>query len=496
MAHMEPSPMDLPELRHYLAEYLTASELAAATRVCKSWHRSFTPFLYREIHLRHNFGRRPSVRSVKANAEHIRAVYLHTDPWNFSLEALVKVELIHLKFQVKNLETWTRLATLLRQNPKLQELTIGTYGNKIGFQGFMEALASSCPKLRSLDVPIALDGICARLLLDTAVRLRTLKMEGELISPARMDRWPLFANLEQLELTNILGLPAELQLEMLRRSPQLKSLVWFLTYDYDISKFPEIITTHCPHLESLVLRNAFTSVDIGSILDSCHRLSKLVLSDIEFDDRAQWSLSRHYSYLVHLDLACCGTVTSLMVQQVMVSCPRLDTFHALRLDARDILGVPTMDTSGASGSIGDQQDANQVLHPQDWVCTSLRELSIYICGLGGKPVEWHRDVLRQLSRLTKLEDLRIGGWIGPVIPRDGLYLKLTSGLGVLSSLRRIQILKFERLWQEMEEDDVRWMVEAWPRLSCVSGILSSRPKRHQQLVRILEDEGIRYVDER
>ncbi|KAG0218602.1 hypothetical protein B0O80DRAFT_531433 [Mortierella sp. GBAus27b] len=498
MALIESSAMDLPELHLHLAGFLTTSELATATRVCKSWHKSFTPFLYREIHLYHKFDYakhpRPSVGSIEANAEHIRAVYFHAEPLDFPLEALVKVELIYLELQVGNSETWTRLATLLRQNPKLREMTVRVYGNREGFQGFMEALASSCPKLRSLEVPIALDGECARLLLDTAVRLRTLKMEGKLVFPDKMDRWPLFANLEQLELTSILGLPVELQLEMLRRSPQLKSLGWCPTPGHDISKLPGVITTHCPHLESLVLHDAFNSVDIGSILDSCQRLSKLVLSDIEFDDRAQWSLSRHYSYLVHLDLICCGTITSLMVQRVMVSCPRLDTFHAPRLDASDILGVPTMDTSDAGGSIGDQQDAKQVLHPQDWVCTSLRELTIYICGLEDKPVEWHRNVLRQLSRLTKLEDLRIGGWTGPGMSRDGLDLK--SGLGVLSSLKRIQILMFDRLWQDMEEDDVRWMVEAWPRLSCVSGILSSRPKRRQQLVRILEDGGIRYMDER
>jgi hypothetical protein len=116
--------------------------------------------------------------------------------------------------------------------------------------------------------------------------------------------------------------------------------------------------------------------------------------------------------------------------------------------------------------------------------------------LEGKPGEWQRKVLRQLSRLTKLEDLSIGGWMGPEMSQDGLDLKLTSGLGVLSSLKRIQILMFDRLWQEMEEDDVRWMVEAWPKLSYVSGRLSSRSKRRQQLLRILEDRGIRYVDER
>ncbi|KAI8349991.1 hypothetical protein B0O80DRAFT_458808, partial [Mortierella sp. GBAus27b] len=174
----------------------------------------------------------------------------------------------------------------------------------------------------------------------------------------------------------------------------------------------------------------------------------------------------------------------------MVSCPRLEYFSAPRLDAYDILGVTTMDTSEANTSNGDQQATNQILHPQDWVCVNLRTLSLHICGLEGKPVEWHWEVLRQLSRLTNLEELRNGDWFGSELTRDGLDFKRRSGLDMLSNLK-IREFEFDGLWQEMDEDDVRWMVEAWPKLSYVHGRLHHDLQRQQELQSILRERGIR-----
>ncbi|KAI8349987.1 hypothetical protein B0O80DRAFT_500931 [Mortierella sp. GBAus27b] len=222
--------------------------------------------------------------------------------------------------------------------------------------------------------------------------------------------------------------------------------------DNDISKFPETIAAHCPHLESLELWDYTNMVkDISSVLDSCQRLTRLSLTDIEFDDRAHRSLSRHYSHLTFLDLEQRCSTASAMIQQVMASCPRLNTLCASRLEARDILGVPMTDTSDTSESNGSQQDPNQAFRPQDWVFADT--------GLS----------------------------------QDGLDLRLKCGLDILSSLR-LQKLGFEGLWQEMEEDDLRWMV-AWPSLSDVSGRLHHRSERAQELECILKDKGIECEDE-
>jgi hypothetical protein len=264
MSLIEPSAMDLPEIRHSLAEFLTKSEMAAAARVCKSWHKSFTPFLYREVRYARKTAN-PSAESIEANAEYIRAVHFEMEPLDFPLEALTKLESILLgNFEDTSPATWTRLAALLRQNSELQKLRVYPSPNE-ECQGFMEALASSCPKLQSLDMAVdVLDGTCTRLLLDTAVRLRTLGIEGTLNPPDTMDRWPLFANLEQLELRCLWGIPAEHQLEILRRSPQIKSLYWYIQSDYNVSRLSDIIAAHCPHLESLELWE-YNDPTVGSV---------------------------------------------------------------------------------------------------------------------------------------------------------------------------------------------------------------------------------------
>jgi hypothetical protein len=89
--------MDLLEIRHYLAEFLTTSELATAARVCKSWHKSFTPFLYREVRYTEETVN-PSAESIEANAEYIRAVHFEMEPLDFPIEALTKLESIFCHF--------------------------------------------------------------------------------------------------------------------------------------------------------------------------------------------------------------------------------------------------------------------------------------------------------------------------------------------------------------------------------------------------------------
>ncbi|KAG0220718.1 hypothetical protein BGX31_010673, partial [Mortierella sp. GBA43] len=444
MALIRMSALELPEIRHIIAHFLSMSELATAARVCKSWHKSFNPFLYQEVTLNPEVSYVktvvPSAGSIEANAEHIRAAYFYSEPLDFPLEALTKLELIVLSCQVKSPEMWTRLATLLRLNPGLQQLTVNASGNEEHMHGFMEALASSCPKLHMLDASVnSLDGTCTRLLLDAAVRVKKLKLIALKLDPLDITfQWPVFANLEELALGFSSIQLAEQQLDIFRKIPLLKSLVWYINNCHDIPKFSEVIATHCSHLESLELWDLFNPrVDISSVLDSCQGLSRFLLGCIKFNTRAHQSLRRHYTHLTYLDLSRHCGAKSTMIQQVMTSCPRLDYLRAERLDACDILGVTKTYTSDAGKLDEDQQATNQAFRPQAWVCTSLRTLSLYICGLEGKAVEWHREVLRQLSRLTKLNTLAIGGWTQH--SRDGLDLRLESGLGLLSDVKLRQL---------------------------------------------------------
>ncbi|KAI8349981.1 hypothetical protein B0O80DRAFT_500925 [Mortierella sp. GBAus27b] len=471
--------MDLPELRHHLAEFLGRRELAAAARVCKSWQESFTPLLYRRIIWSAHKG--PSSQSIVANAEHIRSVEIDTEPLDFPLEAFTKLESVSLCFYIDSRKTWRRLAILLRQNPELETLSTSISGQEEHMSGFMKALASSCPKLQTLEAHFeSLDNECTQLLLDVSVRVRDLSINNvNLAPPDTMDRWPAFPNLEKLEMILSWSLTLGQQLEVIRRSPRLKALVWDLCgSERNLSSLPNIISTYCPHLEALeMIDGRDVSVDVSSVLDSCQRLSTLTLAGFEFDARALVSLSRHFSHLAHLDIEDCH-FTSSTILLVLTSCPLLESLSADTLDACDILGIT------------ENQEGHQTFQPQDWVCTNLHSFTVFICGLEGKPNEWQIEVLKQLSRLTRLSTLRIGCWgVGGTELCDGLDLRLRSGLGILSGLY-LRELAFCGLWQEMEDEDVRWMVEAWPELSYVTGRLNHNLARETELQGILEGNGV------
>jgi hypothetical protein len=172
----------------------------------------------------------------------------------------------------------------------------------------------------------------------------------------------------------------------------------------------------------------------------------------------------------------------------MTSCPRLEYLAADRLDVRDILGIAEVEMEEA-GRQGEHQEARQTFQPQNWVCTNLRSFTVFICGLEGKPNEWQREVLKQLSRLTKLSTLIIGCW-STEPSRDGLDMRLQSGLDILSGLN-LQELGFKGVWQELEEEDVMWMVEAWPKLQYVTGTMNYQTGRQKELRRALTKHTVR-----
>ncbi|KAF9364661.1 hypothetical protein BGX34_000832 [Mortierella sp. NVP85] len=483
--------MDLPELRNHLAKFLRNAELAAAAAVCKSWHETFTPHLYREIQWT-EYTRNPSRQAIETNAQHIRSLFIHTEPWDFPVEALTKVQDVFLGFRVQRLETWERLATLLRQNAEMETVTAATFGRESLMEEFMSVLASGCPKLHTLVSNFdELDENCTAYLLDASVRVKALSLcDVELVPPDSLDRWPVFPYLEHLELTIHVGLSADQQCEVMRRSPQLRFLAWYLDCGKtSISPLSGIIADHCRHLHELELIDGkLSDREIGQILDSFQRLTKLILVDSEFHSKAQRALTRHCPHLKELDVRRCYGTTGAMTQQIMTSCPELVHLYTERLDAQDILGSATLT------HVDDMEEKKENTHPpvQDWVCTGLRTLSTFIGGLEGKPQAWHRMVMRQLASLRKLESFTIGIASfnkDKLSPRDGLDLRLQAGLDSLHGLS-IQEFNFDGLWQQMEEHDVRWLTEAWPRLSSVVGMMHHDPTRRIELQRILRARNI------
>ncbi|KAF9347270.1 hypothetical protein BGX26_001238 [Mortierella sp. AD094] len=147
----------------------------------------------------------------------------------------------------------------------------------------------------------------------------------------------------------------------------------------------------------------------------------------------------------------------------MTSCPVLVEFQAPSLSSLDIYGVVWEDTN-------DKGAIRYKFHPHDWVCLNFRRLEVYIHGLEGRQ-KCQRPILHQLSRLKKLEILNIESHNhnSESLSHDGLDLRLKYGLDISASLKRLEKISFDGLWQRLDVQDVKWMLQEWPNLKGFQG---------------------------
>ncbi|KAG0245162.1 hypothetical protein BGX31_007741 [Mortierella sp. GBA43] len=294
----------------------------------------------------------------------------------------------------------------------------------------------------------------------------------------RSDDQLCFPALKQLCLTLGFAFLPQCQVEIIRKCPNLKDLSWFINDEdsYPVNDVCDLFKTHCPFVESLDLNgHALKDDDLSKIIDSCSGITQLTAIPCKIGELAFQSLSRHFGHVRKLRLTE-GTLTSEMAQRILTNCPNLTELHGVTLEARDILGIDKRNPT---------QEKEMAIN-QDWVCSNLENLTIFICGLAGKPREWHQSIFQQLSRMKMLCSLSVGP-VPPIRQRslDGLDLRLEAGLDCLSSLKRLRMCKFGGLSQEMGEEEVRWIMEAWPGLRVLHGRLHDDPDQLEKLRLIL-----------
>ena len=447
--------------------------LAAAALVCKTWNVSFTPFLYNTIQW-YRGCRGPTKDGIISNADHIHHLFLIADQANQTDQAdlfsthCTKLKSLALVVSKWGPRDWSQFAMLLQSNSMIRTIRMTDGRRESSRKGFLEKVLF-CLNLRVLEIRASnLDTDCMELIIDNAIRVERLLIEArESTLPALLDKCPSFPVLKDLTLKT--DFPDQLQFEIIRRSPGLRKLAWLIPErtSHQIPDVCDIFRTYCPLIECLHLMAGTTSdQQLSWIIDSCRKLTTFLDSDSMFGELAFRSLARHFATLQELNLGRCENVNSKMVQQIMTSCTGLILFYGTTLNASDILGDITDEDATEVETVVQEQ-------PRDWVCTNLRFLTITICGLEGKPLAWHRRVMQQLARLNKLDTLSICASAIPPLAspavRGGLDLRLEAGLGHLSSLKQLVALHFEGMWQQMEEQDVIWMIEAWPKLRRVMG---------------------------
>ncbi|KAF9539448.1 hypothetical protein EC957_005407 [Mortierella hygrophila] len=105
--------------------------------------------------------------------------------------------------------------------------------------------------------------------------------------------------------------------------------------------------------------------------------------------------------------------------------------------------------------------------------------------------EQHQTIYDQLAKLIHLTDFELGmeyrnldyRWRNPMSQRgaqsyrdygdpfpDTLELSLASGLDLLSTLNKLEVFGFESVDHRIDEEELKWMAEKWPRLRVMRGL--------------------------
>ncbi|KAG0266149.1 hypothetical protein BG011_003136 [Mortierella polycephala] len=305
--------------------------------------------------------------------------------------------------------------------------------------------------------------------------------------------------LQHIDFYNV-GTSDDVLLELLLRSRSLVSMIWINRSNSDptgtaASVGAELIRRfgdrYWPRLRTLILNGCFCTSDEGlaTILRSMAPAETLGLEDSVFGPRSFYALMNgdHMGSLRVLNLCHARGVQSLHVLGILVSAPMLEQFMAPSIYVEDII------------------------HKKRWVCTRLKTLVVGIktrdysdrnsrawreltwrdrYDVEDAKVLWSADLMEALSRLEQLEvlDLRLHWWCS----FNAFELDLTvrgeslTKLGTLSRLRRFLF----NTAKVAHEEDVEWMMQHWPRLTCIHGNLSCPSQVDTKLMDIFKQHDM------
>jgi hypothetical protein len=289
-----------------------------------------------------------------------------------------------------------------------------------------------------------------------------------------------------LKLERIKGLTGVEQLALLSQCPHLQELDWHLNIrDMNVvfqlfaekvasGQWPDLERIECPSKDGLSgpILGQMQDDDAARILKSLRHLTVLSLALSKFGLVAFQALRRHFGTLRELVVRSCPSVTSVMLVEILCSCPQLELLE------------------------GDVLRASDAVESAQWNCLALKALVVHFA-FEDIEQDLQRLVFERLSKLTRLEKLHVGTNRDPreSYP-NGLDFRLSSGLGALAKLKWITRISFVGTWQQMGVKDVQWMISTWKHLT-VYGTLNQDPATCSALKDIvIHKEGATITEDR
>ncbi|KAF8932860.1 hypothetical protein BGZ47_011141 [Haplosporangium gracile] len=327
----------------------------------------------------------------------------------------------------------------------------------------------------------------------------------------------LFSRLQVLQMNGIGD-----GFRIITQAPLLRSWQWalgtkpFPSQDIEFA-FPRL--KPFPFFRDLDIQmRELADTHIEDLLDRMTDARDVNLSWTDFGPKSfQVLMVRHTMTLRSLSLMCVQ-VQSKQIQTLLTSCPGLELFGANVLFGTELVryGAPTKEGSEDSNEVDftspDYEYDMSVsafmgsgmgtLLGDDWICLGLKSLVLNFA-LGGKNIHLkdtslesqaamqkqydleQEHTFRQLARLTQLEKLHMINATGepPFVQGINLNLRTKGGrLEDLAPLTRLDTINLAGTKQLLDEEELDWMWEHWPRLFFILGVFNKDPDVDQRVV--------------
>ncbi|KAI8353038.1 hypothetical protein B0O80DRAFT_452966 [Mortierella sp. GBAus27b] len=450
------SPLEIEEVLHEIISHLDRNSIYSCVFVSRVFYRASIRVLWTSVYWK-SFAQPDTFLSEFDRYGH-NAIQLH-DTHHADLKRVARI-CSHLRELRLN---WTlasdeELEDIFRGSPKISYLSLFSCA-KLSTQGLVNI--AMLRQLRRLELRnmVNLDEPSLVTLLRTCTLLEHLALDDVRLSRITMDSLettPL--RITTLSLTRSSPTGSLVQ-SIVGNSPNIKKLSLARNTRsvlYKGNMLPHMDTYK--HLSSLNLESCkrMDGDTILAVIHACLMLERVNLSGTHVDNAALEVLAVQCTKLVSLNVAWCRNITDQGLLRVLESCERLSF---LDLSTANVI----------SATIFWQQ--------APWTrCTQLKTLIMTGVNMALPPRSSqmnHTMMFQQLSRLESLQDLTIGD--------PSLELQIEAGLGTLEKLCNLESLRIKNLQAALGDDEVRWMIDAWPKLKRArfeSGSLSTPWLRH------------------
>ncbi|KAG0210564.1 hypothetical protein BGX28_009200 [Mortierella sp. GBA30] len=442
------SPLDIPEIRALIGQYIPRHDLTNCIRVCKTWNESYVHLIWRDLEFKKTYNPwpEPQLEAVQRHSHHVQKLDMDvgTPPWAYRIVYANLKEII--------VGPCRDIMELIARNPTISSIDMkypitsasrhipGLWKSMARLQNLKTLSSSETPKVEQEDL---------NYFWQVCLKLESLKWEATVPSTSSLPSATRF-NIRQLEMDlNPIALwRFQDQLEICMRSPGLKSLT--LQDCESLRQVGERVLNNVKagywqNLEELSLLQGFPVTDkvLSGVLSGMRRVVTFAIPGATFGPLSLASLRPSFPHL-HRIMLIGPSVTSKVIQEVLASCPRLWDFKATRLSAKDVL-----------------EDG------RPWACRGMVHFQVHIelIGTAQQRSQQHQLIFKRFSELQKLEILNLDKKSHAKKRSHSLVFQLEDGLETLSQMKRLRSILMDHRMPDLE--DLQWMVDHWPELELI-----------------------------